>query len=332
MRAVIGEVLIVVAAAVCVSPWGSPQVGLLMGMALALAGLTWRPRLAKKLSRVLIQACIVLLGLTINLSEVARAGVSGLVFAAGTIAGAFVVGLALARLLRVEGKLATLLCSGTAVCGGSAIAATSSVIRARDAHTSIALACVFLLNALALYLFPWLGHRLDLSQHQFGAWAAVAIHDVASVVGAGAAYGEVARADATIIKLVRVLWIVPIALATGWYWRRRDAREGAPGSPATGPGASAGSKRPGLTGVVPWFILLFLVTSTVRTLWPGLSGADPAIKFATRAGMSVALLLIGAGLSVRAVKEVGWRALLMATLLWVALSAAALAVVLRTVE
>jgi uncharacterized integral membrane protein (TIGR00698 family) len=218
----VAAVCMLAGAAVCISPLGSPQVGLGLGIVLALCGLSGFPKLAKRLSRILIQASIVLLGLTIDLGQVQRAGLSGLAFAAGTIGGAFALGLLMARVLGVEGQLATLLCSGTAICGGSAIAATSSVIRAKESHTSIALACVFILNAVALYAFPAIGHALDLSQHQFGAWAAVAIHDVASVVGAGKAYGEVAQQDATIIKLARVLWIVPVTLVAGWYWRRRD--------------------------------------------------------------------------------------------------------------
>jgi uncharacterized integral membrane protein (TIGR00698 family) len=308
--------------AACVSPWGTPQLGLLLGIVLALAGLAAYPKQSRKLSRLLIQACIVLLGLTIDLHQVQGAGLSGLAFAAGTIVGAFALGLLLARLLGVEGKLATLLCAGTAVCGGSAIAATSSVIRAKESATSIALACVFILNAVALYLFPWLGHRFDLTQHQFGAWAAIAIHDVASVVGAGAAYGDIARDDATIIKLARVLWIIPIALLAGWWWRRHDRNQ------AQEPGAEA----KGLAGILPWFIVLFLVASAVRTFAPVVGDAAPTIKQITRAGMSTALFLIGCGLSIGAVKEVGWRALLMATLLWVALGTVSLLVVRSTIN
>lgn len=312
------------AVAVCVSPWGTPQLGLLMGILLALAGLTAFARQSRKVSRLLIQACIVLLGLTIDLHQVQRAGLSGLAFAAGTIVGAFALGLVLARLLSVEGKLATLLCAGTAVCGGSAIAATSSVIRAKEASTSIALACIFMLNAAALYLFPWLGHRMELTQHQFGAWAAIAIHDVASVVGAGAAYGDIAREDATIIKLARVLWIIPIALIAGWWWRRHD-RNAIPQPSSNAPTA-------GLAGIIPWFIVLFLAASAVRTFVPSVGDAAPVIKRASSAGMSTALFLIGCGLSIGAVKEVGWRALLMATMLWIVLGAVSLVVVRSTVQ
>lgn len=318
----VSAILLVIGLGVCLSPWGSPQLGLLMGIAFALAGLSAYPKLCKKASRFLIQASIVLLGLTINLVDVGRAGASGLAFAAGTIVGAFALGMLLARLFNVEGKLATLLCAGTAVCGGSAIAATSTVIRARESHTSIALACVFILNAAALYIFPFLGHQLDMTQHQFGAWAAVAIHDVASVVGAADAYGPIARQDATIIKLARVLWIIPIALVTGWWWRRHDAK-------ATDP-ADSPTTASGIRAILPWFILLFLAASALRTFIPDLAQAESTIKLITRAAMSAALFLIGTGLSIRAIREVGWRALAMATLLWIALSAASLFIILAT--
>ena len=320
-RVILSRVLMVAGICVCGSPWGSPQLGLLLGVCIALLDLTAYPKFSKRLSRLCIQASIVLLGLTIDLEQVARAGLSGLGFAAGTIVGAFALGLAFARLLKVDGKLATLLCSGTAICGGSAIAATSTVIRAREAHTSIALACVFILNAAALYLFPFIGHRIGMTEHQFGAWAAVAIHDVASVVGAADAYGPIARQDATIIKLVRVLWIIPIALIAGWWWRRHDARN------ELDPPQTGGTIR----SILPWFIVLFLAASALRTLVPALAEAEPAIKSVTRAAMSIALFLIGTGLSIKAVKEVGWRALAMATALWVVLSVVALFVVRATV-
>lgn len=327
------RLIFLAAVAFALTPWASAPLALALGLALALLGLTAWEKPAKKISRLLIQASIVLLGLSIDLGQVARAGASGIGLAAGTILGTFALGLLLGRLFRTETKVTTLLCSGTAICGGSAIAATGAVIRAAEAQMSVALAAVFSLNALALYVFPPIGHALDLSQQQFGAWAAIAIHDMSSVVGAGRTYGDEALKVATVIKLSRVLWIVPVSMLAGWLVRRY---EGAP--------EASQPRRVSLAAIVPWFIALFLLASVVRTLVPAVSAARfdaswagqpihsiaDALKAIAKQAMVVALLLIGSGLSREAIARVGWRPFALAGILWVAMSVAGLAAILGT--
>lgn len=325
-------VLAVVGMMVCALVFPSPQIGLGIGAVLALVGLGWTGKWAGNLSRWLIRGCIVLLGFTIDLEQVSRAGLSGIAFTVATLVLAFVVGAALAKMLKVEGKLATLICAGTAVCGGSAIVATSAVIRVSRATMSIAFACVFILNVVALYAFPAIGRLLDLSEHQFGAWAAVAIHDVASVVGAGEEYGPIAKEDATVIKLTRVLWLAPMIMAIAWFWKRRDATAAlANGNQITGEAVAKPSRWKQVREIVPGFIVLFLLASAVRTQFVELAQYAPGIRDVTKAGLSVALFLIGSGLSVKAIREVGWRAMAMAAGLWVVMCVISLVVVRATV-
>jgi uncharacterized integral membrane protein (TIGR00698 family) len=250
---------------------------------------------------------------------------AGLAFAAATIAGVFVLGWLLGRLLKTDGAISTLLSSGTAICGGSAIAAVSSVIGAAPAQVSVATATVFILNGIALYLFPALGHQLGLSPEQFGTWAGIAIHDVSSVVGAAQSYGHDAAATAlatetaTVVKLSRVIWIGPVCIMAAWRTGRAAAR-GQSGFPA--------AYLP-----VPWFIVLFALAAGVRTIWgPHLAPADASILLISRCGMALALFLIGAGLSRAALMSVGWRPLLQGVLMWIALSAVALVAVRATIQ
>lgn len=303
------------------NPWASAPIALTLGIALALLGLTAFEPESRKLSRMLIQASVVLLGFSISLSDVARAGLSGMAFAAATIALVFVLGLALRRALATDRQVSSLLTAGTAICGGSAIAATGTVIGASSASISVATAVVFLLNAGGVYAYPLIGRALDLSQNQFGAWAAVGIHDVAGVVAAAKQYGDGALAEATVIKLTRVLWIVPVALVLG-RMARADGPGAAPGAPARRPGAP-----------VPWFVALFVVACAVRTGAQSALGAEEvapvagALRNVAKAAMTLALFLIGTGLSRSALRRAGWRPLLQGLLMWVAVSVAALAAV-----
>ena len=214
----------------------------------------------------------------------------------------------------IDQKLCTLISSGTAICGGSAIAAVGSTIRASGTHMSVAIGVVFILNAIGLWVFPSLGHALNLSQHQFGVWSAVAIHDVSSVVGAASAYGKEALEVATAVKLSRTLWIVPVAIVAAWFFRKELA------------GKESHSRLP-----VPWFILLFVLASVVGTslMAPGLAHG---LSDAARRGMNIALLLVGLGLSRKALASVGVRPLVLAVALWVFISVVALAVVRATIQ
>jgi uncharacterized integral membrane protein (TIGR00698 family) len=327
--------LLILAAGVCAFPWPlfSPamaryqiELGLALGVVLALAGLVRSGPVARRTAALVIQACVVLLGLRMDLGKVAHAGMAGLAFAAATISGVFVLGWALGRLLKTEGVISTLLSSGTAICGGSAIAAVGSVIGAGPAQMSVATATVFILNGIGLYLFPVLGHKFGLSPEQFGTWAGIAIHDVSSVVGAAQSYGHdaaataVATETATVVKLSRVIWIGPICILAAWRTGRRAASD----SEARFPAAYL---------PVPWFIVLFAISAGARTIWgPHIAPADPSILLVSRCGMALALFLIGAGLSRAALLSVGWRPLLQGVLMWVALGAAALVAVRSTVQ
>lgn len=266
-----------------------------------------------------------LLGFRMDLMQVLRAGSSGLLFAIGTMAGTFLLGAWLARLLRVESKTATLLSTGTAICGGSAIAAISGIVGATSAQIAVATGVVFILNGLALFIFPPLGDALGLTATQFGTWAGVAIHDVSSVVGAAQSFaaqhgGAIAVDTATVVKLSRVLWIIPICLIAAMLVRR---------SHATDPSATHARPR---TPPIPWFIALFILAAAARTLLPGpLTEAAPTLLTIAKSGMTIALLFIGAGLTREALKQVGWRALSLGVILWIAIAATSLIVVRATV-
>ena len=285
----------------------SPGQAQSLGMALALSvgnpyGARTRPA-----SKLLLQASVVLLGFGMNLGAVLHAGERGFGLALLTIAGTFALGWLLARWLRIPARVSLLISAGTAICGGSAIAAVSAVVDAAEAEMSVAMGAVFLLNAVALYLFPRLGHWLGLSQAQFGMWAGMAFHDISSVVGAASQYGLTALQTATAVKLSRALWIVPVALLAGWKH---------------GPVNGERKRAP-----VPWFIGCFLLASLARTLLPGLAVAAPALTRMAVIGLTITLLLIGAGLSRATLRSVGARPLVQGLLLWLAIAVGSLSAV-----
>ncbi len=298
----------------CATPFMRPEYSLALGVIIALLGLSPGGDLVKKASRSLIQICVVLLGATMNLHELARAGFTGTGFALGTIVATFALGTILALWMRVDQRLATLISSGTAICGGSAIAAVGSTIRASSTHMSVAIGVVFILNAVGLWIFPPLGHWLGLSQQQFGYWSAVAIHDVSSVVGAASQYGEDALHIATAVKLSRTIWIIPIALIAAWFFR------------SSLEGKASHSRLP-----IPWFIAAFVLASVATTYLPQLAALAPDISVVARRGMCVALFLVGLGLSRKALASVGVRPLALAVVLWIYISLLSLAVVRWTI-
>ncbi len=207
----------------CLTPWSSPPLALALGILLALVVPEALPGRMKGLSRLLLQASVVLLGFGMDLRTVLRAGAAGMAFAAATIVLTLVLGRVSGKWLGVGEKTSILISAGTAICGGSAIAAVSTVIGAEEEEISVAIGTVFILNGAALYLFPPLGRMLGLSQEQFGTWAGISIHDISSVVGASSVYGLAALGRATAVKLARALWIAPLSLAAALLWRRRGA-------------------------------------------------------------------------------------------------------------
>lgn len=302
-------------AAFSLTPWASPAVALTLGAMFALTLGNPFPAQTARTSKWLLKASVVGLGFGIPLAAVMRAGAAGIGYTVAGIATALTLGILLGRWLAVERHTAFLVTAGTSICGGSAIAAVGPAIGARPEAMSVALATVFVLNAVALYIFPPIGHLLGLSQEQFAVWAAVAIHDTSSVVGAASAYGAQALESATVLKLARALWIVPLTFgAAAWYRRGGTA-------------PSDGSRLQ-----LPWFIGLFLLAAVARTLLP--AAATPALDTLARIariGLVLTLFLIGAGLTRATLRQVGVRPLVQGVLLWLAVGGLALFAVWRWV-
>jgi uncharacterized integral membrane protein (TIGR00698 family) len=295
-------------AALSLVPGVTPAAALGAGAALGLTlGNPFAARSAR-LSKTLLKACVVGLGFGLSLPAVLAVGRAGVVATALGIAFALALGLALARLLRVEAVTGALISGGTAICGGSAIAALGPALGAGAEAMSVALATVFLLNGVGLVAFPAVGHALELSQSQFALWAALAIHDTSSVVGAASVYGPEALAEATVLKLTRALWIVPLALGAAW-WRGRAE------------GARARVD-------VPWFIGLFALASVFPAVAPAGAPLYEALVALARQGLVLTLFLIGAGLTRGTLRAVGLRPLVLGVLLWVAVAGVSLTVIL----
>jgi uncharacterized integral membrane protein (TIGR00698 family) len=278
----------------------SPPIALAMGLVFGLAFPHPYGDLAKKSSKFLLQASVVGLGFGMNLHQVVQAGRSGFVYTMLGICFTLLVGMGLGALLGVQRVPAFLISTGTAICGGSAIAAVGPITQASDEEMAIALGTVFVLNSVALLIFPSIGIALKMTQSQFGLWAALAIHDTSSVVGAAAKYGAEALAIATTVKLARALWIVPVSVAT-----------------ALVRGAKAKIRW-------PWFIGLFCIAAVCNTYLPA---GEPAYALAVKvakAGLTATLFLIGSGISMATIKQVGYRALLQGVILWLLVSVGSL--------
>ncbi len=294
-------------AVACLWPAVSPAYALAGGALLGWVGANARPERTASAARALLQISVVALGATMPLAQVARAGLDGLGVTLLSIIATLALGRWLGRALRVPADTALLVSGGTAICGGSAIAAIAGALRPRTHDVTISLATVFLLNGVALLVFPPIGHAFGLTQRQFGWWAALAIHDTSSVVGAGLAYGSAALAIATTVKLARALWIAPLTLGLA-FRRRRHA-------PETGLSRRAH---------FPWFILGFVVMAGMFALWPALSPAAPIIGFGAQRLLVLTLFFIGAGFTREALRAVGLRPLVLGTTLWVIVASTSL--------
>ena len=287
-------------------PAVTPPMALFAGVAMAWACGPAFPDFARKAQKWLLQASVVGLGFGMNLLEALRSGREGMCLTVLSVAFVMGLGWLLARGLRVDRGTGYLLSAGTAICGGSAIAAVGPLVDADDRQMSVALGTVFVLNAVALFVFPPLGRALGLSQVQFGQWAAIAIHDTSSVVGAGAAYGDRALEVAALVKCTRALWILPLAAVTALLWRKR------------GGGFAA----------VPWFIFLFAAAMAANTWLPLPDSLASGLVWAAKRGFAVTLFLIGTGLGPATLASCGPRPFLMGVLLWLAIGGASLAAVL----
>jgi uncharacterized integral membrane protein (TIGR00698 family) len=271
----------------------SPPIALCAGLIFGLA--TRHPYAAdsRAFSKFLLQASVVALGFGMNLHEVLKAGRNGFLYTALGIGFALLAGFLIGKLLSVCGTTSYLISTGTAICGGSAIAAIGPILEASDEEMAVALGTVFILNSIALFIFPTIGASLELTQSQFGLWSALAIHDTSSVVGAASRYGNQALVVATTVKLARALWIVPLALATAAARHSRSKVQ------------------------IPWFIFLFCLAAIVNTYGPQEPRLSQMFFQLGRLGLTVTLFLIGTGISRATVKEVGWRPLAQGVLLWI---------------
>lgn len=297
----------------------SPPVALFVGLIFALCFGAPCQKFNKKLSKQLLQASVVGLGFGMNLVQSLKSGAEGMLFTIISVALVMIIGVWLGRRMQIEQKTSYLISSGTAICGGSAIAAVGGVLKANENQMAVSLGVVFILNAIALFVFPPIGRMLGMSDGQFGTWAAIAIHDTSSVVGAGQAYSATACEIATLVKCTRALWIIPLAFFTAYLYRN-DAS-------ATGKTKIA----------VPWFIVLFVVAMVVNTYTPEslTSTMQPiyqGIAMLAKRMMTVVLFAIGAGLSLKVVCQVGLRPLVLAVVLWIVIGIGSLLVVINTIE
>ncbi len=299
-------IIFAVCIVLCLTPFVSPAVALLMG--LVIAQFTGHPylHLNHKATHLLLQVSVIGLGFGMNVHSALHAGKEGILFTIASISGTLVFGYFMGKWFNIEKKTSFLISSGTAICGGSAIAAISPVIKAEEKQISVALGCVFILNSVALFIFPVIGHHLNLSQNQFGLWCAIAIHDTSSVVGAASKYGVHALEVATTVKLARALWIIPVAFLSSFLFKNNSRKV-----------------------KVPYFIGLFILAMIINTYVPAIAMASPYIIKIAKTGLTLTLFLIGAGLSRTVLLSVGFRPLFQGILLWIAISISALYAVIH---
>jgi uncharacterized integral membrane protein (TIGR00698 family) len=281
----------------------SPPLALLAGL---LFGLTLSHPFrepSSRLSKILLQASVVALGFGMNLHEVLQAGRSGFAYTAVGITSALLLGLGLGKLFRVGRKPSFLISAGTAICGGSAIAAVGPATGASEEEMAVSLGTVFVLNSVALFVFPWIGHALHVTEAQFGLWSALAIHDTSSVVGATAKYGATALAVGTTIKLTRALWIVPLTVLTALIFKSNTRIQW------------------------PWFILFFCLAALLNTLLPASKHVFETLSRVGQIGLAVTLFLIGTGLNREVLRSVGVRPFLQGLTLWILVGSSTLALI-----
>jgi uncharacterized integral membrane protein (TIGR00698 family) len=307
----LAKIIFVLAFALSFTGLLSPPIALTFGI---LFGLSFpHPYITESrgIARTLLQCSVVALGFGMNLYEVLKAGRSGFIYTALGISFALLAGLTLGKLLQVRGNSSFLITTGTAICGGSAIATIGPILQAHEEEMAVSLGTIFILNSIALLIFPPIGNALHLSQSQFGLWAALAIHDTSSVVGAATKYGPQALVIGTTVKLARALWIVPLALATAAI-KRGNSKD------------DAGGGKSGLRIQFPWFIAFFVLAAVLNTYLPAFERPAKWLFTVGRLGLTATLFLIGSGISRATLKEVGWRPLLLGVLLWLGVGLASL--------
>jgi uncharacterized integral membrane protein (TIGR00698 family) len=302
------EVIFMFFVVLCLSPLISPPIALLMG--LIIAQFIGHPylNLNHKATHILLQVSVVGLGFGMNVNSALEAGKDGFIFTIVSIVGTIIVGVLLGKMLKIEEKISFLIATGTAICGGSAIAAISPVIKANEKQISVALGTIFIFNSVALVLFPIIGHYLNLSESQFGLWCAIAIHDTSSVVGAAEKFGPHALEVATTIKLARALWIIPIAFLSTLIFKSKETKI-----------------------KIPYFIGLFVLAMIANTYVPLLHNYSHYITSFAKATLTLTLFLIGCGLSKKVLVSVGFKPLVQGIVIWIIISVSTLWAILSLV-
>jgi uncharacterized integral membrane protein (TIGR00698 family) len=295
------KVLFILCIAACVAPQIGAATALIAGILFSiLLGNPW-PRKSARASKIILQVSVVGLGFGLSLGEVMQTGKSSIIYSVIGITFTLAAGYGLGRLFGTARNTSALISFGTAICGGSAIAAMAPVLKAEDDETAVALATVFTLNSVALLLFPLIGHALHLDQNVFGTWAGLAIHDTSSVVGAASAYGTQALAVGTTVKLTRAIWITPVVIATAWLKESEQKAK------------------------VPLFIVGFILAAAIRTLLPQYGDCWRGLAAVARQSLVVTLFLVGTGLTRDVLKNVGMRPLFQGVALWLVISCLTLA-------
>jgi uncharacterized integral membrane protein (TIGR00698 family) len=302
------KIIYISAISICVLPFVDTSFALLTGIILAQTVQHPFPKSSKTLTHILLQVSVVGLGFGMNAWQALEVGKQGLLFTVFSIISTISLGLFIGKRMKVENNTSYLISTGTAVCGGSAIAAISSIIKPNEKQISTALGTVFVLNSIALFLFPWIGRLLHLSQHQFGVWAAIAIHDTSSVVGAASKYGSEALQIATTIKLERALWIIPISIITAFIFKNDSKKV-----------------------KIPYFIFLFILATLINTFIPAIHPEASFIVMLSKMGLKITLFLIGSGLTKDLMATVGVKPFLQGILLWAFISILSLTIIIHTI-
>ncbi|UUC44344.1 YeiH family protein [Flavobacterium cerinum] len=281
----------------CLFPFITAPLALLFGFIITFLIGNPFEKASQKLTKILLQFSIVGLGFGMNLTDALQTGKDGFLFTIGSITVTLIFGILLGKLFKIPQKTGFLISAGTAICGGSAIAALTPILKAKESDISVSLATVFILNSIALFLFPFLGHLFGMSQSQFGMWCAIAIHDTSSVVGAAQRYGDTALHIATTVKLQRALWIIPLSLLTSFFFKNKDSRI-----------------------AIPYFIFLFVLAMLWNSYFPSFHHFNETIVMIAKKGLVVTLFLIGAGLTRESLKKAGLRPLAQGIILWTFIS------------
>ncbi|WP_312920814.1 YeiH family protein [Empedobacter brevis] len=293
-------------ALLCVMAFISSPMALVLGFAIAqIFGNPYELQ-SRKVSSFLLKVAVVGLGFGMNIFSAIKAGKEGIMFTVISISALMILGFLFTKFLKIEKATGYLISAGTAICGGSAIAAIAPITKAKPNQISVALAVVFTLNSIALLIFPPLGHLFNLSQHEFGLWCAIAIHDTSSVVGAASKYGEEALQVATTVKLARALWIIPLSFLTLLFFKNSTSKIN-----------------------IPWFIGLFLIAICINTYVPFIQPFSPIIINLSKAALTLTLFLIGTSLSFKMMKNIGYKPLLMAIILWIIIGIGSLIMIMN---